>query len=188
MINTIEFQHMFFDSYLGLFLQVIPFVILATVLYGVLKFRKDRTTPAFTKVFASLFVGYVAGAVLLLAAIDVLADFWYFVLYHGPSGRGIHIFPLNYNFKLETIKRIDKHFFGNLFLFLPFGLLLPFFKPGTGFWKTVLWGLIGTVTIEVVQPFLGRCGDINDVILNFAGCAVSALLYQLIRIIAKPRH
>lgn len=71
----------------------------------------------------------------------------------------------------------------NLIMFLPFGLLSPlvwhnFFHS----WKTAAAvGCISSVLIEVIQSlFLGRLGDVNDVVMNTIGCVIGYGVYKRI--------
>ena len=67
----------------------------------------------------------------------------------------------------------------NILVFLPFGILLPLATDCT--WKkTVLVGVILIIAVELIQPFIGRAFDINDVILNILGLLISSTLFFLI--------
>lgn len=71
----------------------------------------------------------------------------------------------------------------NLIMFFPFGILAPitwhdFFYS----WKRIaVVGGLSSVLIEVIQTlFLGRLGDINDVVMNTAGCIIGYAAYKVI--------
>lgn len=66
--------------------------------------------------------------------------------------------------------------FGNILLFVPFGLLFNtvFVKS---FWRPACFSLLLSVCIEVIQIFVGRTCDINDVIFNTLGGLVGIALY-----------
>ena len=58
----------------------------------------------------------------------------------------------------------------NVFMFIPFGVLLPMvFQRLRALWKTVLGAFGITVMIETLQYFTGRSADIDDVIMNVLG-------------------
>lgn len=59
----------------------------------------------------------------------------------------------------------------NIFLFMPFGALLPCVFPALRrrAWETVVICLVLTVLIECVQAMLGRVADIDDVFCNTVG-------------------
>lgn len=79
---------------------------------------------------------------------------------------------------------------GNVLLFVPLGILLPYF------WKSQRNPLVFLFTtaflivcVEVTQGLLllGSC-DIDDLILNTAGAAIGYLFYMLIYLIRKKRE
>lgn len=61
----------------------------------------------------------------------------------------------------------------NVLLFLPLGFALPLlcqtFRSGR---KTVLFGLVLSLTVEVMQMFTFRATDINDLLTNTLGAAL----------------
>jgi glycopeptide antibiotics resistance protein len=65
---------------------------------------------------------------------------------------------------------------GNVGLLLPFGMLAVVWDRPLA--KTLVYILIGSVVIEVVQyaPFVSRVADVDDVILNVVGGLVGWLL------------
>lgn len=69
----------------------------------------------------------------------------------------------------------------NIVLFIPLGLFLPFLWKRAKLWKVTLIGLGCTLLIELIQPFLRRNADIEDVICNVLGAVTGYLLFMLIR-------
>jgi glycopeptide antibiotics resistance protein len=76
---------------------------------------------------------------------------------------------------------------GNILLFIPLGLLLPFVWRRLSFWKGLQIALAVSISIEILQ-FVSRIwgsfrsADINDVILNLAGACIGLLLVTLLRL------
>ena len=70
----------------------------------------------------------------------------------------------------------------NVLLFVPMGIFIPWFRD-TKFVKTVLWGMLLSLCIEVLQPWvtLYRVCDITDLITNTAGAALGYGIYHLVR-------
>lgn len=71
--------------------------------------------------------------------------------------------------------------FGNIVLFIPYGIFLPYlFKRLRKCWKVLLIGVITIVCIELLQVITlrGSC-DIDDLILNMIGIFVGYLMYRL---------
>ncbi len=75
---------------------------------------------------------------------------------------------------------------GNVAMFVPLGFFLPLlWKRYRRFYKTVLFCLAVTLGIEIIQLFLSRGPDIDDVILNVLGGMVGYGLFLLLRRLAK---
>ena len=68
-----------------------------------------------------------------------------------------------------------------MLMFVPFGVLYPLARVKRSFPQILKAGFALVLTIELLQPVFGRAFDINDVILNMAGIAVSAGVFGLIR-------
>ena len=69
---------------------------------------------------------------------------------------------------------------GNFAMFIPTGILLPLiYKPITTFQTVFLTGAAISFVIEIIQlPFAVRASDIDDFILNTAGCLVGYCIYS----------
>ena len=182
-----NFQYFFFDTYPGFFLQVLPIALIVSILYGVLRFRKDKNTSPIRKILSCLFVCYIVGLFCLVAAKDMIGMMWYKLLYHTDSGRVIHLFAWDFNFIPDFWTHLDGETIGNLIMFLPFGILFPFFKKNTTFGKTLLAGIVCILVIECFQPVFGRAFDVNDIILNFCGVFISAGFFWIVNKITKRK-
>ena len=72
--------------------------------------------------------------------------------------------------------------FGNILMFVPFGLLLPLgwgpFRRGA---RTCLAGTLASLLIEFLQAFCGRSTDIDDVLLNTLGTLLGYALFAAAR-------
>ncbi len=71
--------------------------------------------------------------------------------------------------------------FGNIALFIPYGIFLPYlFKCFRKLWKVLLIGMVTIVCVELLQflTLRGSC-DIDDLILNMIGIFLGYLMYRL---------
>lgn len=84
--KEMTFQYFFFDTYVGYFLQALPFSLLAGLLAWIFRFRKEKGVSTAQKFFSCLFVCYLTGLVCLVAGLRFLQIFWYTLLYRAPSG------------------------------------------------------------------------------------------------------
>ncbi len=84
-----------------------------------------------------------------------------------------------------------KNLFGNITMFIPVGMALPFcFNKLDNIGKVTLSGFLLSLCIELLQlPFFDRTTDIDDLITNTTGAFIGAVLYFLIRaIVRKQKH
>ena len=79
--------------------------------------------------------------------------------------------------------------FGNIFLLMPFGFLLPIIlEKSLGYIRIVLFSLLLTAGIELAQFYTGLGEmDIDDVILNVLGSMLGYGLFRLLRATAQRR-
>jgi len=73
---------------------------------------------------------------------------------------------------------------GNIILFVPFGFLISdFINSRAGkinIFITSLLTLVTSTSIEVIQMYIGRSFDIDDIILNFIGSIIGYIAFKLI--------
>lgn len=172
-----RFQYFFFDTYSGYFIEVIPLAVIIAAIYGVIRFREDRTTPASRKVFSCLFVCYMVGLVELVLLLDVMRYVWFWILYHMDGGNAPRFFDLTFNLIPDFWHRINSEVVGNLIMFIPFGILYSFARKKPNIKNSILTGFFCTLVIETLQPVFGRAFDINDVLLNTVGVVVGTMIY-----------
>ena len=43
--ESMNFQYFFFDTYIGYFLEALPFALIAGTIYGIIRFVKDKESP-----------------------------------------------------------------------------------------------------------------------------------------------
>ena len=74
---------------------------------------------------------------------------------------------------------------GNILVFLIFGFIISeYIKPKKIF--PILWTtIIVSITVELVQHYIGRCFDIDDILLNIIGGILGYLLYIVLKGINK---
>lgn len=76
-------------------------------------------------------------------------------------------------------------FIANIALFIPLGFLLPMSFHRLKWWVVDLIGLGTTCIVELIQPYLGRTGDLDDVITNFTGAVIGCAMAKIILTIRK---
>ena len=72
---------------------------------------------------------------------------------------------------------------GNIILFIPFGFFVSSIIKSRKPFAIISVSLICSLTIELTQYLIGRTFDIDDIILNLAGCTLGYLAYLIIELI-----
>lgn len=80
--------------------------------------------------------------------------------------------------------RIDSRLFyrnviGNILLFVPFGYLVSYYLKRPKCYITLILTLITSISTEIIQMFIGRSFDIDDIILNVIGGLVGYLIFKI---------
>ena len=80
--------------------------------------------------------------------------------------------------------RIDSTLFyrnvlGNILLFLPFGYLVSYYLKNTKYYIALLLTFITSVSTEVIQMYIGRSFDIDDILLNLLGGLIGYLIFKV---------
>lgn len=181
------FQYLFFDTDIGYFLQMVPVALLAGGIYFFNKRKKNPELGTGAAALASLFPAYLAALICLTLFVDFISAGYYILFYHQtpwPQGEGWgHLFSVNFDYymKVDFFQYFRSENLGNILMFLPFGILYPLFHRGSSWQRTLLSGCLVSVVIENLQPFVGRSFDLNDIVLNSLGTAVSTAVFYSIR-------
>lgn len=172
--EDMNFQYFFFNTYIGYFLQALPIALMAGLIYGVIRLRKDKETPVSRKIFSCAFVCYLTGLVCLVIGLDLMGIFYHNLFYPLDSGREIRWFGGEIDLVPDFLHHMNGEVVGNFLMFLPFGILYPLSQKNPTWKKSVLAGILTVIAIEVLQPVFGRAFDVNDIILNTLGILLSA--------------
>ena len=180
-----NFQYFFFSTYIGYFLQMVPIALLTCVGFTIYKKRRESDRPLWSAVLMSLFPAYLLSLIGLTLFSQMIGDAYYILFYHQmpwPEGEGGYQWlSLIYDFKLDFFRDFSPENLGNIILFLPFGILYPLFRPGSTWRRTLALGIVTSLVIENIQPLMDRSFDINDLVLNTIGVAVSTAVFFFLR-------
>lgn len=81
-----------------------------------------------------------------------------------------------FRYSIGSVK-FFKNIVGNIVLFIPFGFFASYYLKNKKTITSVILTLIASTTIEVVQYYIGRVFDIDDIILNLLGGIIGFLLF-----------
>lgn len=74
---------------------------------------------------------------------------------------------------------------GNIILFMPFGFFATYYTKINKIRNITFMTFLVSLTIEIVQKFIGRSFDIDDIILNVLGGIAGFLIYVALDAIRK---
>lgn len=172
------FQYFFFNTYPGYFLQMVPFALVVGIGCAMWKYR--RGVGKGRSICSGLLAAYLAGLVGVTLLLQVIGELWYVLIYHRPGGSHLRFFEWTFDFVPDFWRNIRGETITNAFLFVPFGVLYPLAGEGRTLLRTLAAGAMLVLAIELLQPIFGRAFDVNDVILNLTGIAVSTAVFRMI--------
>ncbi len=185
-------------------IQFSPFMLLAGVLYSVIRLgylfaAGKKGNGAGAELLRLCFVCYIFA---LLALVWVPEGFWDGVWSFIESGEIPHtdfkLFSGDYSSRNLILHCLKGDFEGvirekypiaaNVLMFVPLGALLPLVFKRVKPIYSVFICLAVTCVIEVVQPVVGRTGDLDDIIANFLGGILGAVTAKIILQLRKIRR
>ena len=182
------------------FLQMLPCICLAPLAYaGALPYRRRRLRRLGLESSRGregallLFMMFCAGlaALTLFPAYFWTTDHWTAVLQgEQPLFPKVDWYIQLATLQLEPFREILRGLRGgwvlflvlaNVGIFLPVGFFTALLWRRPRWWRSLLAGFLTSSFIEVVQFFIGRSSDIDDIILNTAGALAGFWLFAGMR-------
>lgn len=115
--------------------------------------------------------------IYLIAIIYVLCLFYVVTFQDNNFGTSNYVpFKEIFRYSIGSRKFI-KNILGNIMLFIPYGFLSSYLLKNKKISVTFILTLIASCTIEIVQYYIGRVFDIDDIILNVIGGITGGLLF-----------
>ena len=127
----------------------------------------------------------IACATLLLDIVDGLRMGQ---LFHPPV-KMVNVIPFNWRHKTWTMGsgKMITQIVANILMFVPLGFLLPVVFPKLRRCIiTLACILLTSLSIEILQYYIGRSADIDDLIQNFTGGAIGYLLFYILSLVFRP--
>ena len=151
-----------------------PTVVIVVVISAIMRLayiiKNDRKSfRLYEELFNLMFIVYLLVLFQLVTSQDLI-------------GGGTNLTPFKEIFRYELMSSaFIKQVLGNIILFVPLGYFVSYYCKIKGIVGITIISLLSSVTIEIVQHFIGRSVDIDDVILNVIGGIVGFLLYKLFK-------
>ena len=106
------------------------------------------------------------------------------LLFHLVTSQDIQVYTGTNLIPFREILRYDigtagfyKQVIGNIILFIPFGFFVSSYCKIKNLGTISLVTLLSSLTIEIVQHFIGRSFDVDDILLNVVGGIIGFLIY-----------
>ena len=151
-----------------------PTVVIVVVISAIMRLayiiKNDRKSfRLYEELFNLMFIVYLLVLFQLVTSQDLI-------------GGGTNLTPFKEIFRYELMSSaFIKQVLGNIVLFVPLGYFVSYYCKIKGIVGITIVSLLSSVTIEIVQHFIGRSVDIDDVILNVIGGIIGFLLYKLLK-------
>ena len=115
----------------------------------------------------------------LIFIIYILCLF-HIVTYQDVNYGNNNLIPFKEMFRYDVGSyKFYKNIIGNIILFLPYGFFVSKYLESKKIFRPLFLSLILSITIEMVQYYIGRVFDIDDIILNVNGASLGYLIYKL---------
>lgn len=141
-------------------------IVAITVRVGYLR-KNNEKAILYKEIFNLLFILYI----LCL---------FHAVTYQDVSWASANLIPfkeiLRYDFGSNLFYR---NIFGNLLLFLPYGLYITYYLDLKKPLSVMGYTFIISLSIELIQSIIGRVFDVDDIILNVLGALLGYFIYRL---------
>ena len=172
---------MFVKNMIPCMLIAIPIYLIVRVI--IIKTKKIKMN-LYREIALFAFVIFCAG----LASLTVIPKFEFGVSGFNVVENGVHgtnlipflVFVETFNevFINGNINYFLINFVGNIVMFIPFGIFIPFLWKTSGK-RTVFIGFCVSLFIETCQLFLTRGTDIDDLMLNTVGVFIGVVIYEI---------
>lgn len=190
-------------SILGYFFQAVPITCLVGTIYIIIRAitikRKKLQVDWLKEIVTLLFICYLTG---LISLVILPANFWLYVFDGIFWGWWDEIFPIfsfgGFNLVPSPIKALSgdltigswvkEMLIGNIVMFLPLGLFLPFVTEKINRKNVFAVAVFTPICMEFLQMVFGRCFDVDDLICNFLGIAIGFFIGFAIKNISQKRR
>ncbi len=161
--------------------SLLPYTVLRTLFYSLYTKKRFRTSALHEASLALLSASLVAAA-----ALTVLPEFLQFTV-SKPETLTYNLKPFmifvnsrNHIVQSGNYSYFFLNFFGNLVLLLPASFFFCLSFRRVNLIKAAAAGASVSLIIEILQYSLGRCADIDDLMLNTAGALTGFALCKLV--------
>ena len=149
---------------------VVIVVVITSIMRAAYIIKNDRKSfRLYEELLNLIFIVYLLVLFQLVTSQDLI-------------GGGTNLTPFKEIFRYEiTSLSFVKQVIGNIILFIPLGYFVSYYCKIKGIVGITIISMLSSITIEIVQHFIGRSVDIDDVILNVIGGIIGYLVYKIVK-------
>lgn len=115
---------------------------------------------------------------LLLLFITYILFLFELVTSRDVYMNGTNLVPFREMFRYTVgSENFNRQVIGNILLFMPFGFFATYYTKIKKISSISFMSILISLTIEVVQKYIGRSFDVDDIILNVVGGILGFLVY-----------
>lgn len=115
---------------------------------------------------------------LLLLFITYILFLFELVTSRDVYMNGTNLVPFREMFRYPVVsENFNRQVIGNILLFMPFGFFATYYTKIKKISSISFMSILVSLTIEVVQKYIGRSFDVDDIILNVVGGILGFLVY-----------
>ena len=115
---------------------------------------------------------------LLLLFITYILFLFELVTSRDVYMNGTNLVPFREMFRYPVgSENFNRQVIGNILLFMPFGFFATYYTKIKKISSISFMSILVSLTIEVVQKYIGRSFDVDDIILNVVGWILVFLVY-----------
>lgn len=116
--------------------------------------------------------------ILLLLFITYILFLFELVTSRDVYMNGTNLVPFREMFRYPVgSENFNRQVIGNILLFMPFGFFVTYYTKIKKISSISFMSILVSLTIEVVQKYIGRSFDVDDIILNVVGGILGFLVY-----------
>lgn len=148
------------------------FIVISTILYlPVLFFLKKRGRSIPRQIS---YLGLFCSSFLIIFATILFTP----ITFH-PETHTLNIIPFAWVGTVDDFNQFVVEKIPNVLLFIPLGFFLPIVFPRLrNVFKTTVFCFFVTFSVELIQFFIGRSSDIDDIITNLLGSIIGYLVFK----------
>lgn len=173
------------NEILEYFKNIFIIMIILMPIYYIIRYKilKIKPTNKKREILLVVFILYMIALTLQIVTPKFIIDMnGIHIIHQDLDNINIIPFYIFVDFYNECIKKGEYNYlfiniFGNILMFIPIGIFLPLLW-NVSYKKTMMYGILFSIIVEIIQIWLPRVTDIDDVILNNIGVFIGTRVHK----------